>query len=265
MSKTHAAGWDSASPSPAQLKEFLAQIESGRVTKWTLQEFLRRGQHMLDRNEQTARNILGDDIVLPNDFCEARRFSDTLTLYMPGQLQQLWDTFPSPDLLAECKERQYAIVPGPSRSVNLVELYALEEDLFCPEDLFFPRANKGGNWFLGHNFAQKEMLNPGWLVIMKTPAAGCEHYSLLEQQNNMSPSLRVPTAVELVWFLAVLYRTRGEKYFSQNFGWTSSAVDDRQHAIVGGFKDGLQVVCWGHSTKDDLGNYNVNLAVAKQL
>ncbi len=40
MSKSHVAGWSEESPTPAQLKEFFAQIESGRITKQSLQHFL---------------------------------------------------------------------------------------------------------------------------------------------------------------------------------------------------------------------------------
>ena len=41
MEGLHVAGWTSGSPTPAQLKEFFAQIESGRITKERLQAFLR--------------------------------------------------------------------------------------------------------------------------------------------------------------------------------------------------------------------------------
>jgi hypothetical protein len=42
MSKSHAAtGWASDAPTPAQIKEFFAQIGSGRITKGRLQAFLR--------------------------------------------------------------------------------------------------------------------------------------------------------------------------------------------------------------------------------
>lgn len=41
MSKSQTAGWASGSPTPAQLKEFFAQVESGRITKERLQSFLR--------------------------------------------------------------------------------------------------------------------------------------------------------------------------------------------------------------------------------
>lgn len=41
MVRSHAADWDSELPTPAQLKELFAQIESGRITKDRLQKFLR--------------------------------------------------------------------------------------------------------------------------------------------------------------------------------------------------------------------------------
>lgn len=41
MVASRAAGWASDSPTPAQLKELFAQIESGRITKTSLQQFLR--------------------------------------------------------------------------------------------------------------------------------------------------------------------------------------------------------------------------------
>ncbi|KKQ54372.1 MAG: hypothetical protein US74_C0050G0005 [Parcubacteria group bacterium GW2011_GWA2_38_13] len=47
MAKSHAAVWATDAPSPAQLKEFFAQIENGRVTKDRLQAFLTR-EHAID-------------------------------------------------------------------------------------------------------------------------------------------------------------------------------------------------------------------------
>lgn len=45
MAKSHASsGWASDAPTPAQLKEFFAQIGKGRITKSSLQGFLRGGK-----------------------------------------------------------------------------------------------------------------------------------------------------------------------------------------------------------------------------
>ena len=41
MTKSHVIGWASDMPTPAQFKEFFAQVENKRITKERLQEFLR--------------------------------------------------------------------------------------------------------------------------------------------------------------------------------------------------------------------------------
>ncbi len=41
MAKSHASAWASDAPTPAQIKEFFAQVESGKITKRNFQKFLR--------------------------------------------------------------------------------------------------------------------------------------------------------------------------------------------------------------------------------
>lgn len=66
--RSHAAGWTSDSPTPAQLKELFAQIESGKVTNVSLQRFLRGGigqpDPYLTESEQMALKILGTGKVI---------------------------------------------------------------------------------------------------------------------------------------------------------------------------------------------------------
>ena len=45
MSKSRAAGWPEDAPTAAQLKEFFAQIDSGRIKKDRFQVFLRIGTY----------------------------------------------------------------------------------------------------------------------------------------------------------------------------------------------------------------------------
>lgn len=63
MGKSHATGWALDAPTPAQLKEFFAQIDSGKVTGDRLQAFLRGeiGQPVLSltESEQKTVDILG--------------------------------------------------------------------------------------------------------------------------------------------------------------------------------------------------------------
>jgi len=53
MKKSHAVGWALDAPTPAQLKEFFAQVESGRINKDRLQEFL-RGKGVVDVSTMIA-------------------------------------------------------------------------------------------------------------------------------------------------------------------------------------------------------------------
>lgn len=53
---SHATAWASDAPTPAQMKELFAQIESGRVTKNRLQEFL-RGQLPEPTEEETKFRV----------------------------------------------------------------------------------------------------------------------------------------------------------------------------------------------------------------
>ena len=59
--KLHVAGWDEESPSPAQLKEFFAQIESGRMTGKELQALLTGGHKefliVVDYNRSLSKMI----------------------------------------------------------------------------------------------------------------------------------------------------------------------------------------------------------------
>ncbi len=60
--KSHVAGWTSESPTPAQLKEFFAQIESGKITRKDLQVFLR------GKKQNPQNHIVGSAIIIPQLF-----------------------------------------------------------------------------------------------------------------------------------------------------------------------------------------------------
>src|SRR3989344_8251134 len=55
---SHATGRGSGQPTPAQLKELFAQIESGRVNKGQMQTFL-RGSTQVIMTEVVAQEIVG--------------------------------------------------------------------------------------------------------------------------------------------------------------------------------------------------------------
>lgn len=99
MLKSHAAVWASDAPTPAQLKELFGQIEKGKVTKDSLQAFLRgepvvRG--LLTDAEHFASKILGYGKVLGyRDVCRVQKV----------ELPEVEPVMSYPeDLLRECAE-----------------------------------------------------------------------------------------------------------------------------------------------------------------
>lgn len=75
MEKSHVAGWASDAPTPAQLKEFFAQIESGRITQDGLQSFLQKSsKKKMGPNFPVWKTIrLGMGLKTADDFRHALR------------------------------------------------------------------------------------------------------------------------------------------------------------------------------------------------
>lgn len=61
--KKHAAGWATDAPSPAQLKELFAQIESGRINGTRLQSFLNWKEPKIQPRHEEPLTTLDDDVV----------------------------------------------------------------------------------------------------------------------------------------------------------------------------------------------------------
>lgn len=99
MRKSHAAGWAPDSPTPAQLKEFFGQIDTGKITKDSLQAFL-RGDFaqpcLLTEAEQMVAEILGPSRAFGyQDICRTWRTD------IPGTEPAMLFT---EDVLRECAE-----------------------------------------------------------------------------------------------------------------------------------------------------------------
>ena len=93
MEKSHVAGWTSESPTPAQLKEFFAQIKTGRVTKERLQAFLRGEKEnisvLLTGWQQFYRDLFELEIDLLGLAVPARKKGfDRLIVVAPGMVPQ---------------------------------------------------------------------------------------------------------------------------------------------------------------------------------
>lgn len=74
MAKSHIVAWASGAPTPAQLKEFFGQIDSGRITKNRLQSFLRGGDQKDKLKDQLAdwEEFYKEVFGLEKDFSELK-------------------------------------------------------------------------------------------------------------------------------------------------------------------------------------------------
>ena len=241
MNKSHATGWTSASPTPAQIKEFFAQIESGRITKRKLQGFLRTNTAM--KNEGVARDIMGDDIIFPDEIAEVRGFS-----YTEAQLKQLSDIMPTADVMQWCKENGFALMPTPPEAMFLLDIRALKADHFY---------SKTGGWY-GEDkqkFARDDKTSFGWIMIKKTPVDKSTSKDWDEQNKLLSDVERVPNVAETVWFITTFYEVRGVRLFERIYVRTSSLDSDGGRVYVGNFgAKGLYVAYnWDSSRHGHLG------------
>lgn len=237
MKKSHIVGWALDSPTPAQLKEFFSQVESGRITKQKLQSFLRSGQ--VFKNEEMVRLILGSDFILPNEIAEARGVS-----YAEDQIQHLMDIIPPEDVLRWLKANNFCLMPGPSSPMGLLDVRSLESKLFYSES---------GGWYADkkQKFARDDKANCDWLAIRKEPVPDSERKNWDKQLTLLSQDERVPNAGEMSWFITTFYKVRGVRLFETTYVRTSSVDSGGDRVRLGGFGgSGLGVSDWGDSSPD---------------
>lgn len=236
MNKSHAVASASETPTPRQMKEFWAQVASGRVTKMRLQQFLRNEKALEDAeiapqfvNEKTARNILGKDIIFPDEIVKANGL-----FYTDASLDHLANTIPPENILRWCKANNYAVVAGPPWPMGLVHVFRLRPDLFLDktEELYTADAP-----------SFNDIAETRWLAIRKEPIPGSVGSNWSRQISLISQDEQVPNVGEVSWFTTTFYKVRGVRLFAQNNVRTSSVIiSNGRYYCVGNFgEDGLWV------------------------
>jgi len=223
-------------PTPDQIKEFFTQIESGSITKEKLQAFLQTDSGTSNQvvqtgsaitSESAARNIMGDDIIFPEEVAKARGLS-----YTEAQLKQLSDTMPTADVLRWGKDNGYALMPSPPKAMSVLDVGALKDD----------QIDWAKSDYDGQAFAHNDKTIFGWLMIKKTPVDGSKNKDWGEENMLLSKVERVPNIAEMSWFIETFYDVRGTRLFDRNYVRTSSLDSYGARVYVGGFDaNGLYV------------------------
>jgi len=236
MERSHATVAVSDSPTPRQMKEFWLQVGRGQITHGTFQVFLRRGADF--KKEEIAREILGNDIIFPNEIAEVRGLS-----YSEEQLERLAGMFPSEEVLHWCKANNYAVMACPPEPMSLLEVRVLK-----PELLY----SKSGGWYIDQAFAEDDKTDFGWLAICKDVVPKSLSKDWNEQLILITGEERVPNAGEFSWFITTYYEVHGVRLFEHIYARTSSVNSGGNHVYVGRFDSrGLSVAYYWDDDRDD--------------
>lgn len=212
MEKSHVAGWGSESPTPAQLKEFFAQIAQGRITKQKLQNLLGNAEF---KNVDLARAILGENIIFPDEIAEARGLS-----YSEDQLKQLTNTLPSEGMLRWLKSNNYALMPAPPEPLSLLEIKNLD-------GIFYPNDDRWWSYDLGLPKTTFE-----WLAIRKDVVPESTNKKWNRQCRLLGSEEYIPSVAELGWFITTYYTVRRIKLFEDICACTSSGYSTNTHVYL---------------------------------
>ena len=195
MGKSHAVGWASDAPTPAQLKEFFAQIERGRVTSSRLQDFL-RGERTVSMmlTPMRAREIMGRNFFGIN---EAIRYFGVNP--SRPQLAALSEVPFTETALEECKETHVLIAVFPMSILDIRGKVSSGQRLFYNQD-----------WYNKEVFA-KEKGETEWQLIRKTPADNSIPKTFLEQTALLVSDEETPTARIMVYMIIGHFLATGER------------------------------------------------------
>lgn len=241
MEKSHASDWDSQ-PTPAQMKEFYAQVEARRITKGNFQQFL-RGNHPSTTTVEVAKEIMG-----------------TKNFFGPDK----WIKFFG-------KKIQFANIPEIRWNRSEIENPGINQGHFLflgtdklnekPLDIIAWQKLFSGethpkfylDWYLTHKFAKKTC-GLRWYLMPIDIVKGSNNLSY-NQQNQMLPSeYEVPSVIERV-SANVLYYLLNKKYLDMGYWARTNDLSDggRRVNVQGNSDDGLFISLWSDNANLHVG------------
>lgn len=170
-----------------------------------------------------AQMILGSDFITPEDVMK------TGIVYTDEQISALVATLPSAGVLGWCRKNGYAVMPYPPRPMSLLDVHELNSRNFFL---------KSGGWYANQkeSFSQTVMPSSGWLMIRKMPVPNSTLKNWEEQKTLLSALERVPSAVEMVWFITTYFEVHGVRLFKDMCVRTSSLGLGCSRVYIGYFK-----------------------------
>ena len=195
------------------------------------------------RSHPAAHVAEGAHIIFPEEVTDARGVT-----YGPEQLKHLVKTLPSDRQLRWLQENTYAVVAGPPTPISLLQVRALNPQLFIFET---------GGWYAEQPFASTDKVGCKWLAIRKEPVSNSMNKTWRAQRKVLRRREQVPNVAEMAWFITTYYEVRKTRLFPNAYVRTSSVDSDGDRVSVGPFdENGLYVGdsdCWDDDYGCDLG------------
>ncbi|MCX6785692.1 MAG: hypothetical protein NTZ18_02455 [Candidatus Komeilibacteria bacterium] len=230
-------------------------IEALRLDRSRAQRLLARGNEFIaamvakanelagpDQRYDSARSILGEDLITPEEIAQARAIK-----YTGEQFGQFADTVPTEEQLLWCRDNGFMVVAGPPTELSLLEIRELKRGFFC---------SKFGGWYEGdrERFSREDKAAVAWLAIRKKAVPNSFSKSWNEQQELISDQEYIPNAAETVWAITVYRAVRGIYLLPNFYVHTLSLVSSGYRVHVGYFcvaglcvvHHGLDGFCRGH-------------------
>lgn len=182
----------------------------------------------------TARLILGDNVIFPDEIAKACGLQ-----YTKDQLRHFAETLPSKEVLRILKANNFALVAGPPSPMSLLDILEIES-----EDLSFSEMDGWHKrWFEeDQKFAKNDKTPTEWLAIRKEPVPGSMKRNWNEQLDLIKAKERVPNASEMSWFLTIFFKVRvGVRLFKLVRVRTLSVDSDGDQIYIGYGSNGLSV------------------------
>ena len=189
-----------------------------------------------------TRKARRGEIILPQQVTEKLGL-----VYTPEQLQV---PLPSVETLSWCQGHNFAVIAKPPMSMTLIEIIVL----------FFKNSPPPTPEFLAgvQELPSEDVLQPGWLMLGKTPLENSKKKTWAEQQAILPDNLHVPSAVEVIYGSLTYGLVYGDQLFVADKVRTRTLMFGKRVRV--GWFDSLGFTAY--HDKDDERSWESELAVA---
>ncbi len=194
----------------------------------------------LPEGEDTARLILGDDYLSPEDVAKAYGWS-----YTDEQVANFTETFPYIEMVMWLRFNGYMLVATPPNDSNFLQVCGFDNKVFY---------YKTECWYVEdkEEFARNDVVKAGeWLMVRKEMYPGSRSRTWKEQQNLLNEVEHVPNVPEMAYAVTAYHKVHGVNLLKGVYVRTSSVDADGRSVLVGPFDpNGLRVHLYYDDRRD---------------